>query len=80
MARSKKVSAEIAPVAPVEILPPTVDIKYILVTVETNLAGKHYLEEAVSKKMVEGWKPQGGIDVKSTSVNGWLFSQAMIKE
>lgn len=75
MGKSKKVNVEAT-----DILPPTVDIKYILVTVETNLAGKHFFEEAVSKKMVEGWKPQGGIDVKTLSVSGWMFTQAMIKE
>lgn len=77
MAKSKKTEV---PTLETIIVPPTVNIKYILVTVEAGLNGKHYFEEAVSKRMLEGWKPQGGVDVKTISVSGWLFTQAMTKE
>lgn len=79
----KKEKAEKAATTAKEIAdidPPTVDVKYIIVTAEGSLGNKHYFEEAVSKKMWEGYKPVGGVDVKSISVNRWLFTQAMVKE
>lgn len=53
---------------------------YKLVSVEAITGAFHYFEDEVNKMIKLGWKPIGGIDVKSISVKGWLLTQAMVKE
>ncbi len=59
--------------------PPIVE-KYKLVNVETTVKSFDIFENEVNQMIALGWKPQGGIDVSSTSINGWLLTQAMVKE
>ena len=63
----------------VELAPPVVEI-YKLVKMELKIESFNLFEEEISKLMASGWKPQGGIDVKTTSTSGWLLTQAMVKE
>jgi hypothetical protein len=81
MAKRKFVSinAEVAPTIEPIVDPPIVQ-KYKLVKMEATLKGFNIFEDEISKWIALGWKVQGGIDVKTLSVNGWLLTQAMIKE
>ena len=58
---------------------PTV-VKYKLVLMELKTGAFKIFEDAISEQMKYGWKCQGGIDVKTTSVSGWFLTQAMIRE
>ena len=81
MAKTKQSGASLGEATKPITLEPPVVLKYKVLTVESKLAdGIKILEDSVSEWMAKGWKPQGGIDVKSTSVSGWLFTQAMIRE
>jgi len=62
-----------------EVISPTV-IKYKLVSMQVKTDSFRIFEDEISEQIKFGWKPQGGIDVKSISVSGWLLTQAMIKE
>ena len=51
---------------------------YIVVKAEVITGYFDKFEDDVNQKMKEGYTPLGGIDVKTTSADGWLLSQAMV--